>query len=65
MTSALAVFETRVSKALKTGEIEEREFGMLQTLYSKLLNKLMGVNHKIEAENRNQFEKVYWKKSTT
>ena len=62
VTSALSVCETSISKALNNGEIDEREFGMLQALYSKSLNELMGVDHKIEAENRNQFEKVYWKK---
>ena len=30
---------------------------MPQTLYSKLLNELTRVDHKMEAENRNQFEK--------
>ena len=57
MTSALAVFETSVSKALNNGKIDEEEFNVLQTLYSKLLNELMGVNRKMGAENRNQFEK--------
>ena len=57
VTSASAVFETRVSKALNNGKTDEREFGILQTLYSKMLNELAGVDHKMEAENRNQFEK--------
>ena len=56
LTSALAVFEMSISKALKNGEIDEREFGMLQTLYYRSLNELTGFNHKREAENRNQFE---------
>ena len=47
---------------LNNGEIEEWEFGMLQKLYYKSLNELMGVNHKMEEENRNQFKTVYWKK---
>ena len=59
VTSALAVFETSVSKALNDGKIVEREFGMLRTLCSKSLNELMGVDRKIKAENRNQSEKVY------
>ena len=58
VTSTLAVFETSVSKALNNGKIEEREFGMLQTLYSKSLNELTGVDSKMEAGNRNQFEKI-------
>ena len=67
VTSALAVFETIVSKVLKDGKIDEREFNMLQALYYELLNiyKLSNVDCKIKAENRNQFEKVYGKKSTT
>ena len=56
VTSALSVFEATIPKALKDGKIDEREFGMLQTL-SESLNELTGVNHKMEAENRNQFEK--------
>ena len=57
ITPALAVFETRVSKALKNGKIDEEEFNMLQTLHLKVLNELTGVDRKMEAENRNQFEK--------
>ena len=57
VTSALSVFETSISKALNNSKIDEWEFGILQTLYSKLLNELTGVDHKMEAENRNQFEK--------
>ena len=56
VTSALVVFGTSVSKALNNGKINEQEFGKLQTLYSKSLNESMGVDHKREAENRNQFE---------
>ena len=62
VTSALAVFETSVSKALNNGKIDEEEFNMLQTLCSKSLNELTGVNRKMGAESRNQFEKVYWKR---
>ena len=54
---ALAVFETGVSKALKNGKIDEEEFNMLNTFHLKTINKLMGIDHKMEAENRNQFEK--------
>ena len=57
VTSELAVFGTSVSKALNNGKIDEEEFNVLQTLYSKLLNELMGANHKMGAESRNQFEK--------
>ena len=55
--SALAVFETSVSKALNNGKIDEEEFNLLHTLYSKSLNELTGVDQKMGAENRNQFEK--------
>ena len=57
VTSALALFETSIFKALKNGKADEREFGMLQTLYSKSLTELTDVDYKMEAENRNQFEK--------
>ena len=57
VTSTLAVFETSVSEALNNGKIDEEEFNMLQTLYSKSLNELMGVDRKMGAESRNQFEK--------
>ena len=62
ITPALAVFEMSVSKALKNGKIDEEEFNVLQTFHLKMMNELMGVDHKMEAENRNQFEKTYWKR---
>ena len=57
VTSALAVFETSVSKVLNNGKIDEEEFSMLQKLHLKTLDELPNVDHKMEAENRNQFEK--------
>ena len=54
ITSAIAVFEMSVSKALNNGKIDEEEFNVLQTFDLKCLT---GVDHKMEAENRNQFEK--------
>ena len=57
VTSVLTVFETSVSKALKDGKIDEWEFNMLQVLYYQSFNNLSNVDHKMEAENRNQFEK--------
>ena len=54
---ALAIFETSVSKALKNGKIDEEEFNMLQTFYLKMMNELTCIDRKMEAENRNQFEK--------
>ena len=46
-----------LSKALSNGKIDEEELNSLHTLYFKVLNELTGINHKMEAENRNQFEK--------
>ena len=62
ITSAIAVFEMGVSEALSNGKIDEEEFKVLQVLYFKTLNKLSHINCKMGAENRNQFEKVYWKR---
>ena len=55
-TSAIAVFETSLSKALSNGKINEEEFNVLHMLYFIALNELTGINRKMEAENRNQFE---------
>ena len=62
ITPAIAVFETCSSKALRNGKIGEEEFNLLQTFHLKTMNELTGVDRKMESENRNQFEKVYWKK---
>ena len=51
------MLETSVSKVLKDGKIDEQEFDMLQALYYESFNNLSNVDHKMEAENRNQFEK--------
>ena len=59
---AIAVFETCLSKALRNGKIDEEEFNLLQMFHLKTINELTGVDHKMEAENRNQFEKVYSKR---
>ena len=39
------------------GKIDEEEFNLLQTFHFKTINELTGVDRKMEAENRNQFEK--------
>ena len=57
VTSASAVFETSLSKALSNGKIDEEEFNMLQMLHLKILNELSNIDCKMGAENRNQFEK--------
>ena len=52
ITPALVVFERVISGALKNGIIDEEEFNTLQTLHLETLNKLTGVNPRMEAENR-------------
>ena len=59
ITSAIAVFETFLSKALRNGKIDEEEFNVLQTFHLKTLNELSNIDRKMEAENRNQFEKKF------
>ena len=61
-TSVKAVFETSISKALNNCETDEREFGILQDLHLKVINKLANVDLKIESETRTQFQKIYWKR---
>ena len=57
ITPALVVFERVISGALKNGVIDEEEFNMIQTLHLETLNELMGVDHRMEAENRSLVEK--------
>ena len=57
VTPALVVFERVISGALKYGIIDEEEFNTLQTLHLKTLNELMGVDRRMEAENRSLVEK--------
>ena len=57
ITPALVVFERVISGALKNGIIDEEEFNALQTLHLETLNELMGVDHRMEAENRSLVEK--------
>ena len=52
VTPALVVFERVISGALKNGVIDEEEFNTLQMLHLETLNELMGVDHRMEAENR-------------
>ena len=51
ITAALVIFERVVSGALKNGRIYEEEFNMLQTLHLEMLNELMGINPRMEAEH--------------
>ena len=57
VTPALVVFERVVSGALKNGVIDEKEFNMIQTLHLGTLNKLTGIDHRMEAEHRSLVEK--------
>ena len=57
ITRATVIFDRVISGALKDGIIDEEEFNMLQTLQLETLNELMGVNHRMEAENRSLVEK--------
>ena len=54
---ALVVFERVISGALKNGVIDEEEFNTLQTLHLETLNQLMGVDCRMESENRSLVEK--------
>ena len=57
ITPALVIFERVVSESLKDGVINEEEFNTLQTLHLEKLNKLTGVNCRMEAEHRSLVEK--------
>ena len=57
ITWATVVFERVISGALKDGITDEEEFNTLQTLHLETLNELMGVNRRMEAENRSLVEK--------
>ena len=57
ITSATAVFETSVSKALDNGEIDEREFDIFQELHLKVINELANVDCKMESKTTNQLQK--------
>ena len=54
VTPALVVFERVVSKVLKNGVIDDEEFNMLQMLHLETLDELMGINYRLEAENRSK-----------
>ena len=58
VTPALVVFERVISGALKNGIIDEKEFNTVQTLQIETLNELMGVDRRMEAENRSLVEKA-------
>ena len=57
VTQATVVFDRVISVALKDGIINEEEFNTLQTLHLETLNKLTGVDRRMEVENRSLVEK--------
>ena len=57
ITPALVAFERAVSGALKNGIIDEEEFNTLQTLHLETLNKLTGVDSRVEGDHRSLVEK--------
>ena len=57
ITPVLVVFERVASKSLNDGVIDEEEFNTLQTLHLETLNKLTGVDCRMEAEHRSLVEK--------
>ena len=58
LTQATVIFDRVISGALKDGIIDEEEFNTLQTLHLETLNKLTGVDCRMEAENRSLVEKI-------
>ena len=62
ITSAIAVFESSLSKALNNGGIDEREFHVLQDLLLKVINELTNINRKMELETEINYKKVCWKR---
>ena len=60
---ALVVFERVIFGALKNGIIDEEEFNTLQMLHLEILNELMGVDCRMESENRSLVEKSLMEKN--
>ena len=54
---ATVVFDRVISGALEDGIIDEKLFNTLQMLHLEMLNELMSVDHRMEAENRSLVEK--------
>ena len=57
VTPALVVFERVVFGTLKNGVIDEEEFNTLQALHLETLNKLTGIDRRMEAEHRSLVDK--------
>ena len=62
VTCATVVFDRAISAALKDGIINEEELNTLQTLHLETLNELMGVDCRMEVENRSLVEKSLMEK---
>ena len=58
ITSAIAVFETYLSKALRNGKIDEEEFNVLQTFHLKALNDCLILIIKWRQKTETNSEKV-------
>ena len=54
VTSALAVFETSISKVLNDCRVDERKFTMLQTFHLGIVNDLSNVDCKMESRAQSQ-----------
>ena len=54
---SIKVFEKGISKSLEDGEIDTKEFEILQESYYETLDKIGAVDRKMETETRNQFER--------
>ena len=59
VTSAISVFEMSLPKALNNGEIDEREFAILQELHLKAVNELSNADCK---KTEISCKKFYWKR---
>ena len=55
--SSIKVFEKGISKSLEDGEIDTKEFEILQESYLETLDKVGAVDGKMKIETRNQFER--------
>ena len=52
ITTVIAIFETSLSKALNSVEVDQREFQVLQELHLNVINEMANIDHKVESETR-------------
>ena len=57
MTSALAVFETNISKAFNDGRVDKQEFTTCEMFHLGVLSELASVNRKMKAKTRTHMQK--------